>query len=64
MGAWQQDSGHAHGKNHVMQSMAGLVVGIVVEPRPGQPVMAEEPAARRKLRVFVTERQKDRKSVV
>lgn len=54
--AVRPDSGHVHGKNHVMQSMAGLVVGIVVEPRPGQPPMAEEPAARRKLRVFVTER--------
>lgn len=55
--AVRPDSGHVHGRNHVMQSMAGLVVGIVVEPRPGQPVMAEEPEARRRLRVFVTERQ-------
>jgi FtsP/CotA-like multicopper oxidase with cupredoxin domain len=50
-------AGTAHGGhgNHGEQGMAGLVIGIRVAPRVGARPAAE-PTARRRLRVFVTER--------
>ncbi|HJQ65698.1 MAG TPA: multicopper oxidase domain-containing protein, partial [Gemmatimonadales bacterium] len=41
--------------NHAESGMAGLVIGIRVAPRPGVGVAAEPPA-RRRMRLFVTER--------
>lgn len=49
----------AHGAgpmNHALSGMAGLVVGIHVNPRAGMPAMAKDPVARRSLRLFVNER--------
>lgn len=45
-----------HGGNHALNNMAGLVVGIHVNPRRGEAAQAPDPVARRHLRVHVTER--------
>ncbi|HET9276408.1 MAG TPA: multicopper oxidase domain-containing protein, partial [Gemmatimonadales bacterium] len=42
--------GHSTERPHALTGMRGLVVGIVVSPRPGDPAAAE-PAARRRLRL-------------
>ena len=42
--------------NHALDGMAGLVVGIKVQPRPGAPAVAADPVARRILRLYVNER--------
>ncbi|MGH7710259.1 MAG: multicopper oxidase domain-containing protein, partial [Gemmatimonadaceae bacterium] len=43
-------------KNHALQGMSGLVLGITVRPRPGAPLVRRETVARRTLRLFATER--------
>ena len=45
---------HAH-MDHGLNGMAGLIVGVKVQPK-GQFALTDQTAARRKLRVFVTER--------
>jgi FtsP/CotA-like multicopper oxidase with cupredoxin domain len=51
----QHSMGHAGHTGHAEESMAGLIVGISVAPRPGASV-ARDPVPRRKMRLFVTER--------
>jgi FtsP/CotA-like multicopper oxidase with cupredoxin domain len=42
--------------NHALQAMTGLVLGISVQPRRGEPLVRAEPAPQRRLRLFATER--------
>ena len=45
-------------QSHAESQMAGLVMGIKVNPAKGMPAIATDPVARRKLRLFVNQREK------